>query len=237
MIYPFMNAPSQFDFWYAVNNTRVVLAPAQRLETFGTTVIHYHLVSELMDSVDKIRVREGRIAAHRPQIITPASIADNLLEGFGDEADKYVGWLREHSRELRILQYGFVIRKEEIRDETITDKLDAVVERVSEAVRKREDPLSAVVIGVDSPWEVSLLKMMVEVSSNSYLSNVHEMERHRMFAPDGDIRHELETDFQLASRQPARIADLGNKLQKHGLFSEYEDRFFALVKSQRPRSR
>ena len=230
-----MNPPSQFDFWYAINNTRIVLAPTQRLETFGATIIHYHLVSELMDAVDKIRIREGRIQAHRPQIITPSSIAENLLEGFGAEAERYVEYLREHSRDLRILQYGFVIRKEETRDETVTDKLDSVVERVSEAVRKKEDPLSAVVVGVDAPWEVSLLKMMVEVSSNSYMSNVHEMERHRMFAPDGGLRQEIETDFQLASRQPARINALGNKLQKHGLFSEYEDRFFALVKTQQAR--
>ena len=232
-----MNAPSQFDFWYAINNTKVVLVPSQRLETFGTTIIHYHLVSELMDSVDKIRVREGRIVAHRPQIITPASIAENLLQGFGDEAEKYVDWLRANTQDLRILQYGFVIRKEEIRDETITDKLEAVVERVTEAVRKREDPLSAVVVGVDTPWEVSLLKMMVEISSQSYRSNVHEMERHRMFAPDGGLRQEIETEFLLAGRQPTRITELGNKLQRHGLFSEYEDRFFALVKSQRSRSR
>ncbi len=237
MIRAFMNPPSQFDFWYAINNTRIVLAPSQRLETFGATIIHYHLISELMDVADKVRIREGRIQAHRPQIITPSSIAEKFLEGFGDEADKYVDWLRDHSQDLRILQYGFIIRKEEIRDETVTDNLEAVVDRVSSDIRKKEDPLSAVVVGVDSPWEVSLLKMMVEVSSNSYLSNVHEMERHRMFAPDGGIRHEIEADFQLASRQPGRINELGIKLQKHGLFSDYEDRFFALVRSQRARAR
>lgn len=231
-----MNAPSQFDFWYAINNTKVVVAPAQRLETFGATIIHYHLVSEVMDAVDKVRIREGQIVANRPQIITPASMAENLLEGFGDEAERYVEWLRGNMRDLRILQYGFVIRKKEIRDETVTDNLDAVVERVAEAVRKREDPLAAVVMGVESPWEVSLLKMMVDVSSQSFLSNMHEMERHQMFAPDGGLRREIETDFQLASRQPGRINELGKKLQKHGLFSEYEDRFFALVKSQRARS-
>jgi len=234
---PFMNAPSQFDFWYAINNTRVMVMPAQRLETFGATIIHYHLISELMDVADKIRIREGRIQAHRPQIITPSSIAEKFLEGFGTEAEKYVDWLRENSESLRILQYGFIIRKEEIRDETVTDNLDAVTARVSEAVRKKEDPLSAVVVGVESPWEVSLLKMMVDVSNQSYLSNVHEMERHRMFAPDGGIRQEIEADFHVASRQPSRINDLGIKLQKHNLFSEYEDRFFALVQSQRARSR
>lgn len=231
-----MTAPSQFDFWYAINNTRVVVAPSQRLETFGTTVIHYTLVSELMDSTDKIRIREGRVAAHRPQIITPSSIADKLLEGFGNEADRYVDWLREHTRDLRILQYGFVIRKEEIRDKTVTDTLEAVVDRVAGAVRKREDPLAAVLTGVDTPWEVCLLKMMVEVSNQSFLSNIHEMERHQMFAPEGGLRREIELEFQLASRQPARIKDLGNKLQQHGLFSEYEDRFFALLKASQARS-
>ncbi|MEI6563495.1 MAG: hypothetical protein WCO42_04210 [bacterium] len=230
-----MNSPSQFDFWYAINNTRVIVAPAQRLETFGATIIHYHLVSELMDEVNKVRIREGRILAQRPQIITPLSIAENVLEGFGTEAEHYVEWLRDHSRDIRILQYGFVIRKVEINEEIITDTFDAVLDRVSNAVRQKDDPLSAVVAGVDSPWEVSLLKMMTEVSGNSFPANVREMESHQMFSPNAGIRHEIETEFQLAGRQPARMTELRNKLQKHGLFSEYEDRFFALVKSRQAR--
>ena len=230
-----MNAPSQFDFWYGINNTRVVVAPVQRLETFGATIIHYHLVSELMDAVNKIRVREGRIVAQRPQIITPTAIAGNLLEGFGVEAERYMEWMREHSQDFRMLQYGFLIRKEEINDEVITDTFDAVLDRVTAAVRQKDEPLTAVVAGVDAPWEVSLLKMMFEVSNNSFQANVREMESHRMFAPDAGIRFEIETDFQLASRQPARITELGNKLQKHGLFSEYEDRFFALIKAKQAR--
>lgn len=230
-----MNAPSQFDFWYAINNTRVVVAPVQRLETFGATIIHYHLVSELMDTVNKVRVREGRIVAQRPQIITPTAIAENMLEGFGAEAERYMDWLREHSKDFRMLQYGFVIRKEEINDEIITDSYDAVLDRVAAAVRQKDEPLTAVVAGVDSPWEVSILKMMFEVSSNSFQANVREMESHRMFATNAGIRMEIENEFLLAGRQPARINDLGTKLQKHGLFQEYEDRFFALVKAKQGR--
>ncbi len=230
-----MNAPSQFDFWYAINNTRVVVAPVQRLETFGATIIHYHLVSELMDSVNKIRVREGRVIAQRPQIITPTTVSSNVLEGFGIEAERYMEWLNEHSQDFRMLQYGFIVRKEEINDEIITDTFDAVLDRVATAVRQKDAPLTAVVAGVDSPWEVSLLKMMFEMSSNSFQTNVREMESHRMFTPNAGIRFEIETEFQLASRQPARIPELGNKLQKHGLFSEYEDRFFALIKANQAR--
>ncbi len=230
-----MNEPSQFDFWYAINNTRIVVAPVQRLETFGATIIHYHLVSELMDSVNKVRVREGRIVAQRPQIIIPTAIDANVLEGFGIEAERYMEWLRENSQNFRMLQYGFIIRKEEINDEIITDTFDAVLDRVATTVRQKEEPFSAVVAGVDSPWEVSLLKMMFEVSNNSFQANVREMESHRMFTPNAGIRFEIETDFQLAGRQPSRITDLGNKLQKHGLFSEYEDRFFALIKAKQTR--
>ena len=230
-----MSTPSQFDFSFAVSNTRTVLAPTRRLETFGVTVLHYHLITELMDTVGKIRIREGRIQAHRPQIITPASIADKLLEGFGDEADNYVSWLREHEKDLRILQYGFVIRKQEIREELITDTLEAVTDRVVESVRKAEDPLAAVVVGVDSPWEVCLLKMMFDVSTGSYATNVRELESHRMFDPKGGARQEIEAEFRLANHRPDRTAVLGTMLQKHGLFSEYEDRFFALVNSQRKR--
>ena len=180
-------------------------------------------------------MREGRIVAQRPQIITPTAIAGNLLEGFGVEAERYMEWMREHSQDFRMLQYGFLIRKEEINDEVITDTFDAVLDRVTAAVRQKDEPLTAVVAGVDAPWEVSLLKMMFEVSNNSFQANVREMESHRMFAPDAGIRFEIETDFQLASRQPARITELGNKLQKHGLFPEYEDRFFALIKAKQAR--
>ena len=61
----------QFNFWYAVQNTKVVRAPARALETFGATLVNYHLVAELEDDPHKVRIREGRLEAHKPAIITP----------------------------------------------------------------------------------------------------------------------------------------------------------------------
>jgi hypothetical protein len=234
-----MQPPSQSDFWYAIHNTRIVLLPAQRLETFGTTVLNYHMISELMDTVNKVRVREGRIQAHRPQIITPTSVAAKLLEGFGEEAERYVDWLREHADDVRMLQYGFVISKQEGSEEVVTDTVEAVIERVEKNVRRQDDPLAAVVVGVDAPWEVCLLRMMVEVSGRSFPGNVREMERRRLFATENGVpvvlRQELEADFEAAAAQPALISPLGRKLQQQGVFSQYEDRFFALVKAQKAR--
>lgn len=234
-----MSEPSQFDFWYAIQNTRIVVLPSRRLETFGTTVLNYHMVAEFMDETNKIRIREGRIQAHRPQIIVPSTIESNLLEGFGEEASRYVEWLRDHAHDLRILQYGFMIRKQETNEQVVTDTLEAVVERVEKDVRQKDDPLAAVVVGVDVPWEVCLLKMMVDISGHSYPGNVRELERHRMFAtPDGvphALREQIEADFQAAAVDAAKIKDLGNLLQKQGVFAQYEDRFFALVKTTKRR--
>ncbi len=232
-----MKPPSQSDIWYAIHNTRVVLAPSRRLETFGVTDIHYHMVSELMDAVNKVRIRTGRIQAHKPQIITP-TMGNESLDGFGEEAMRYMEWLREHMQDLRILQYGFVIRKQEISEEIVTDNLDSVAERVQDAVCRKEDPMAAVVVGVDSPWEVCLLKMMVEVTSHSFPGNVREMERHQMFSQtsnnsSGSQTRDIEAAFEAARKDPALVNALGKRLEKEGLFAEYEDRFFALVKSHR----
>ena len=79
-----MSDKREFDFWYAVNNTEIVLRPQRILETFGATVVDYHLISQLMDNASRVRVREGRLNAYRPEIITPSSFMENALEGFTD---------------------------------------------------------------------------------------------------------------------------------------------------------
>ena len=224
-----MNNP--FDFWYAVKQTRVVVMPVRRLETFGNTILSYHMISELMDTVGQVRIREGRIQAYRPQIITPDGYATELLEGFGEEAQRYAEWLREHSQELRILKYGFKIRKEEVNQHTVSDNLATVVERVEQAVRAKDDPLTAVITGIDDPWEVSLLKLMADMFGHSLPGNVREMERHNLFAsPETGIRQAIDADFAAAGNDREKLKALGAKLQKLGLFSEYEDRFFDLMK-------
>ena len=77
---------SQDDFEYAMENTRVIVPPRHRIETFGTSVVNYYLVTEEMDTTNVSRVREGQIHAERPEIITPNHMARLLLEGFGEEA-------------------------------------------------------------------------------------------------------------------------------------------------------
>ncbi|NCC49654.1 MAG: hypothetical protein EOM20_00420 [Spartobacteria bacterium] len=221
-----MTENKQFDFWYAVNNTEVLQLPSTRLETFGTSVVNYHLLTELMDSTNKIRVREGRIEAFRPQIITPQSFLETMLEGFGEQASQYAEWMRTHQADLMILRYGFSIRKREVNDHIVSEALPVVVEQVRESLADKADPLGALLIGVEEPWEVCLLKLMVEVVQQSAPNHAHQLS-----ADPKGVRHEIEHEFREAQRDKSRVAYLSEKLRKHKLFAEYEDRFFALVRS------
>lgn len=220
----------QFDFLYAVKNTRIVVKPSGTLETFGTTMLRYHLITELMDSVGKIRVREGSVTAARPQIMTP-SMMNDMLEGFGEDAHEYVEWLRQNEGHLQIMQYGFVITKTEATEHIVTQSLEAVVDDVSERVRVRKDALASVVVGVDHPWEVCLLKMLRDITAQSAQGNFRdiaraEQERHSA------LRADIERDFIAASTDKSKLQALGERLRALDLFDEYEDRFFALVKAQ-----
>jgi hypothetical protein len=226
-----------FDFWYAVNQTDILLMPPRRLETFGATLVNYTMISEPMDGAHQTRVREGRIQAFRPQILTPQSYVNSLLDGFGKEAEAYAEWLREHAQDLHVLRYGFQIRKEETHELLLTDSIEMVKDQVKERVAAKGDPMAAVLTGVDHPWEVCLLKLMADVIRYSAPGNVRELERRRLFddsngLPRG-VRDELDSDFRAASRDARLVKSLGAKLQQYGVFEEYQDRFFALVKTGR----
>jgi hypothetical protein len=227
-----MKPKDTFDFWYAVNNTKIVKMPSQHLETFGSTILNYHLVSALMDTVDRTRVREGRMHAYRPKIITPEAYSKTILDGFGDDARKYVDWLKDHEKEIHILQYGYSLRKEEFSEHVISDNIDAVAERVQDEVREKNDPFSAVVLGVDEPWDVCLIRLFWEVIRNSASSNFMEIEK-KHATENRALRDEIDVAFQAASRNSALISALGSRLQELGLFEEYEERFFSLLKSKR----
>ena len=221
--------PKEFDFWYAVNNTEVLELPRGRLETFGATLINYRLVTELMDAVGQVRIREGRIQSFRPEILTPGSFAESpLAEGFrSGQAEDFVRWLRAHEAELVLLKYGFKIRQETLTESVVHDSIDNVVDRVRADLKARADPLSALVRGVDEPWEVCLLKLLFEVVRTSAPGNARDLRAD----PDG-TRHDIELAFRQAARDRTRLAPLAQLLTRLGKFADYEDRFYALVRAR-----
>ena len=165
------------DFQYAAENTRVIVAPEQQIATFGTTSFRFYLISELMDQVDEVRVRDGHIHAERPQIVTPDHYARLLLEGFGDQAQQYVEQLRERMRNIAVLRYGFQFRKTGVTENRVRDSLEAVVERTRAQVENANEPRSAVIQGVDDAWEVCLLKFTIDLIERSSGDNIGDFRR------------------------------------------------------------
>jgi len=158
---------SEDDFQYAIENTQVILEPAHQIATFGNTSFRFYLISELMDQVNEVRVRDGRIHAERPQILTPEHYCRLLLEGFGDKAQKYVEQFRERARTAAVVRYGFQFRKTDVTEKTVRDSIEKVVARTKSQVQQSDEPLSAVIQGVDDAWEVCLLKFTIDLIERS----------------------------------------------------------------------
>lgn len=225
-----MKEPRPFDFWYAVNNTELIATPSNHLETFGETVVNYYMVSQLMDSVDQVRVREGHLKALKPTIITPQSLGQVDVGDFGTDAKEYAEWLAEHANDMHLLQYGFTLQKQESKEYVVTDHIDNVLERVQNDSSISDDPLSAILIGVDDPWQVCLLKLMVELVQDSVKDNMQDLKQHSVEMKNRLTNH-IDQAFLDASRDPSRINALAEMLKLNNLWEKYEDRFFALVKA------
>ena len=165
------------DFDYAIENTQVIVAPERQIATFGSTSFNFYLISELMDRVDRIRIRNGKIYAERPQILTPEHYCRLLLEGFGEKAQRYVDQLRENLRNIAVLRYGFQFRKTDVTEETIRDSIDAVISRTKRRVEDANEPLSAVIQGVDDAWEVCLLKFTIDLIERSSGGNLGDFRK------------------------------------------------------------
>lgn len=169
--------PSWDTVQYAIENTRVLRAPERRIATFGQTSFRFFLVTELMDSVNKVRVRDGRMHAERPQILAPSHLRQMLMEGFGEGAEAFGSWLQENAPQLAVVKYGFQFRKSDISDEVVHCPLADVVGRLQERVNEMDDPLSAVIEGVDEGWEICLLKFASDLIEESAPDNLRDLHR------------------------------------------------------------
>lgn len=168
---------SEHDFQYAIENTRVVVPPQQLIETFGTTSFNFLLVSELLDEVDKVRIRGGKIESERPRIVSPQTFQKLALEGFGDAARGFADWIEANADQFKILRYGFHFKKTDIQQSIVHESLDSVLGRLAAEIRQSGEAKSALISGVDDAWEVCLLKFTIELIHRSAGENLGEWKR------------------------------------------------------------
>ena len=164
-------------FFYALENTKTHVEPTGLIETFGSTMFDFVLISELMDEVNRVRLRRGTLQAERPRIVTPEHYAKIMLDGFGEKAREFADWLQEFGGDLQFLRYGFQFRKNDLQEEIVTGELGRVVERIVKEAKQSESSRRAVIEGVDDGWEVSLLKLAFDTAKRSAGGNVDEWKK------------------------------------------------------------
>ena len=171
-----VSSSPEFDRWYAARSARFLLEPSHGLATFASTLVNYHLLSELPDNPGKVRIREGRLEAHQPRVIAP-NARDAEFEGFGDAAREYFEFLREQLEHLRILQYGYHLKSDNFSEQIVTDSLQSVADRVKREVIASGDKFAAVVACVDEPWDVALVELWRREVDRSAKANIDELQR------------------------------------------------------------
>jgi len=221
----------------AVNHTEILRLPKQSLATFGTTNIYYYLVTrpayaELIKNVTETVVREGRVIAERPRIVTPYYLS--RLEGFSSEAKRYFDMLmRTHGPNAPGLLYSYRNEPKELT--IVSEDLLSVVDKLNTELDKRADPLASIIKGEDELWDVSLLKFIYEMTKSSLRDNLLQLGARGLLDTDAsgipaEARIRIDELFKRVSQGELEPRELKDELDRWGLFEEYEDRFLAIFK-------
>jgi hypothetical protein len=223
----------------AVMNTKIVRAPKQSLATFGITNVYYYLVAEaayneIVNSTETV-IREGRVIAERPRIVTPSYLS--RVQGFSSEAKKYFEMLMtESDPNSPGLIYAYRNEPKELN--IVSDNPASVIEKLNTEIDQKGDPLTSIIKGEDTLWDVSILKFIYEITRRSVGENVRQLNQQGLLNIDSsglpsDARIRIEGLFKLVEKGEMEPADLKTELDHWNVFEEYQDRFFSVFKRKR----
>ena len=218
-------------FWQTLNKTEILLFPRHRLATFGRTEINYQLVTSVSRRPQQANLRTGTVIAERPQIITPDRFAQRF-EGFSEENAQFESFLKNNFGDsFRGLEYTFRNNLEtiEVRPTDARELADVIRADIA----ARDVSRSAVIVGPEQGWGFSLMKFILEETSQSFVANFRELSEHGFFNPEFQTerrRREANALFRRAETNPSLIKPLADLLKRYDLFEEFQDRFFTLVR-------
>jgi len=221
------------DLHQAMAAIQILRPPKNHLATFGATTLNYVLLSVPDDEPQTCRVRQGSVTAERPQILTPDSWKERF-DGFGEDASSYAEQMnRQYGARLRALEYRF---RNELQSTTLEHApLAELIARVQTQMDRDNAPRTGLMQSPDKHWSLGVMKFIVDMTLVSFPGNVQELQERGMFDPaqprETQTRRQIEQLFMQATRDKSHINILGEALRSAGLFTEYEDRFFALLKT------
>ncbi len=221
----------------AVRHTEILRLPKQSLATFGTTNIGYYMVTrpvydEITEESSETVIREGRVIAERPRIVTPYYMSQ--LEGFSGDARRYLNTLiQNYGADAPGLFYTY--RNEPGKLTIVTEELKAVLDRLNSEIDRRGDPLITIIKGQDELWDVSLMRFIYEITSISMQNNLSQLMSRGLLDVDKggvpmDARLRIEELFTRLAGGRINPGELKDELERWNLFEEYQDRFFSIMR-------
>jgi len=221
----------------AVRHTEILRLPKQSLATFGTTNIGYYLVTkpvydEITKESNETVIREGRVIAERPRIVTPYYMSQ--IEGFSGDAKRYFNALiQKYGADAPGLFYTY--RNEPGKLTIVTEELRAVVDRLNSEIDRRGDPLITIIKGQDELWDVSLMRFIYEITDSSMQNNLSQLMSRGLLDVDSggvpmEARLRIEELFTRLAMGEINPAELKGELGRWNLFEEYQDRFFNILR-------
>ena len=224
----------------AVRHTKILRLPKQTLATFGMTNIGYYLVTEpvysdLAKGVTETVVREGRVVAERPRIVTPHYLS--RFEGFSLDAKRYFNMLlKTCGPNAPGLFYSY--RNEPKGLTIVAGNITTVVDKIDTELDKRGDPLVAIIKGEDEFWDVSLLQFIYEMARHSMKNNLLQFQSRGLLDVDVsgvplDAKLRIEELLGEVTKGKVKPSELKDELDRWGLFEEYQDRFFTIFRKRK----
>jgi len=223
----------------AVKHTQILRSPKQKLSTFGTTNIYYYLLtepvySEMVSGLSETVIREGRVIAQKPRIVTPYYLT--RLEGFSSDARRYFETLtKAYGPNAPGLFYTYKNEPKELN--IVSESLLIVAGKINAEIERRKDPLTCIIKGEDELWDVSLMKFIFEMTRGSLEDNILQLGSRGLLDIDAagipaQARLGIEELFSKVSNGEIEPGELKGELDRWNLFEEYEDRFYAIFKKK-----
>lgn len=220
----------------AVRQTEIFRLPKQSLATFGPTNIGYYMVTrpaydEITGKSSETVIREGRVIAERPRIVTPYYMSQ--LNGFSGDAKRYFNtMIQNYGADTPGLFYTY--RNEPGKLTIVTEEIKAVLDRLNDEIDRRGDPLTTIIKGQDALWDVSLMRFIYEITNISMQNNVSQLMSRGLLDVDKggvpmDARLRIEGLFKRLAGGRINPGEVKDELKRWDLFEEYQDRFFSIL--------
>jgi len=236
---------------YAFEYTKILRRPKQLISTFGSSNIHFYVLtepvySEFTKDKKETVIREGKVSWYQPKLFMPNYMF--RIEGFSKEAMKAFKTLSNEYPDLAGILYKFKVNKELDEMNFVSDTLSNVAENINQQIEKKGDSLSAIIKGAAGLWDVSLTKFILDMMARSaYLAQIPDFAQkgflglnqagQTVIAKDKNgipliAKEEIEKLFNLVKKGELEPVRLKEGLDKWGLFPQYQDRFFHLFKKK-----